>query len=98
MRADEDRSAPKRLTNVPGYDGGPFFSPDGKRIIWRRFNESGLLADVYTMNLDGTDVRRLTDFRPMSWAPYLQPSGRYIIFSSNKLGFENFELYLVDID
>jgi len=98
MRADADGSGPKRLTNVPGYDGGPFFSPDGKRIVWRRFNESGLLADVYTMNLDGTDQRRVTDFGAMSWAPYIHPSGEYIIFSSNKLGFENFELFLVDID
>jgi hypothetical protein len=23
------------------YDGGPFFSPDGKRIIWRAFDEPG---------------------------------------------------------
>jgi len=98
MRADADGSGPKRLTNVNGYDGGPFFSPDGKRIIWRRFDEAGLLADIYTMNLDGTDVRRLTDFGAMSWAPYIHPSGQYVIFASNKLGFENFELFMVDID
>jgi Tol biopolymer transport system component len=98
MRADADGSGPKRLTNVPGYDGGPFFSPDGKRIVWRRFDEAGLLADVWTMNLDGTDQRRITNFAAMSWAPYIHPSGEYIIFSSNKLGFENFELFLVDID
>jgi len=98
MRADADGSGPKRLTNVPGYDGGPFFSPDGKRIVWRRFDEAGLLADVYTMNLDGSGQRRITDFTSMSWAPYIHPSGEYIIFSSNKLGFENFELFLVDID
>ena len=34
-----DGSGQKRLTNVAGYDGGPFFSPDGKRIIWRRFDD-----------------------------------------------------------
>ena len=89
---------PKRLTNVPGYDGGPFFSPDGKRIIWRRFDERGVIADVWTMNPDGTDQRQITDFGSMSWAPYIHPSGRYILFSSNKLGFENFEVFLVDID
>jgi len=98
MKADADGSGPKRLTNVVGYDGGPFFSPDGKRIVWRRFDESGLIANVFTMNLDGSDVRQITDFGSMSWAPYIHPSGRYIIFSSNKLGFENFELFLVDID
>ena len=98
MRADADGAGPRRLTSTPGYDGGPFFSPDGKRIIWRRFDEAGLLADIYTMNLDGTDVRRLTDFGAMSWAPYIHPSGQYVIFASNKLGFENFELFMVDID
>jgi Tol biopolymer transport system component len=98
MAADPDGSGPKRLTFTPGYDGGPFFSPDGKRIVWRRFTEDGLLADIYTMNLDGSDVRRLTDFGAMSWAPYIHPSGKYVIFASNKLGFDNFELYMVDID
>jgi len=98
MRADADGSGPRRLTNTPGYDGGPFFSPDGKRIIWRRFTTDGLLADIYTMNPDGTDVRRLTDFGSMSWAPYIHPSGQYVIFASNKLGFDNFELFMVDID
>ena len=47
------------------------------------------------MKLDGSDVRRLTDFGSMSWAPYYHPSGKYVIFTSNKLGFGNFELYLV---
>src|SRR5262245_37412162 len=47
MRADG--SAQKRLTSVAGYDGGPFFSPDGSRIVWRRFDEKGLIADVWTM-------------------------------------------------
>jgi Tol biopolymer transport system component len=91
-----DGSGQRRLTSTPGYDGGPFFSPDGQRIIWRRFDEKGLTADVYTMKLDGSDVRRLTDFGAMSWAPYYHPSGKYVIFTSNKLGFSNFELYLVD--
>ena len=98
MRADPDGTGVRRLTNVAGYDGGPFFSPDGTRIIWRRFDESGLIADIWTMGLDGTDPRKLTDFGAMSWAPYIHPSGQYVIFASNKLGFENFELFMVDID
>src|SRR6185503_10089325 len=92
-----DGSQQKRLTTVPGYDGGPFFTPDGSRIIWRRFDEQGLIADVWTMKLDGTDAKQLTDFGSMSWAPYVHPSGQYVIFSSNKLGFENFELFMVDL-
>jgi Tol biopolymer transport system component len=34
----------------------------------------------------------------MSWAPYIHPSNEYILFASNKLGFENFEVFMVDID
>ena len=94
MRADG--SGQKRLTSVNGYDGGPFFTPDGKRIVWRRFDESGLIADVWTMNPDGTDQRQITTFGAMSWAPYFHPSGAYILFASNKLGFENFEVFMVD--
>jgi Tol biopolymer transport system component len=91
-----DGTGQKRLTNVPGYDGGPFFTHDGSRIVWRRFDEAGLIADVWTMKPDGTDARQITDFGSMSWAPYEHPSAEYFIFSSNKLGFENFELFLVD--
>src|SRR5262249_34216905 len=30
--------------------------------------------------------------------PYFHPSGRYLIFTANKLGFSNFELFLVDAE
>ena len=95
MRADG--SEQRRLTDVPGYDGGPFFFPDGSRIIWRRFSEDGLIADVWSMRPDGSDQRQLTDFGAMSWAPYVHPSGDYVLFASNKLGFSNFEVYMVDV-
>ena len=94
MRADGSQQ--RRLTTVAGYDGGPFFTPDGSRIIWRRFDEQGLIADVFTMKLDGSDVKQVTDFGAMSWAPYVHPSGEYVLFASNKLGFENFEVFMVD--
>jgi Tol biopolymer transport system component len=93
-----DSSNVRRLTDAPGYDGGPFFSPDGQRIVWRHFDENGVIADIWTMKTDGSDKRRLTDFKSMSWAPFYHPSGKYIIFTSNKFGFENFELFIVDVD
>lgn len=95
---NSDGSNVRRLTDAPGYDGGPFFSPDGGRIVWRHFEENGAIADVWTMKTDGSDKRRITDFKSMSWAPFYDPSGKYIIFTSNKLGFENFELFIVDAD
>ncbi len=96
MRADG--SGQKRLTFAPGYDGGPFFTHDGSHIVWRRFDEQGLIADVWTMKPDGSEQKQITHFGSMSWAPYEHPSGKYFIFASNKLGFENFELFIVDKD
>jgi len=94
-----DGSEVKRLTEGAGYDGGPFFSPDGKRILWRKFDDQkGLTAEIWTMNVDGTDKRQITRMGHMSWAPYFHPSGKYIIFTTNKHGMYNFELYLVDAE
>ncbi len=93
-----DGSQQTRLTYAPGYDGGPFFNYDGTRIIWRRFTERGDIADVWSMLPSGADQRQVTDFKSMSWAPYAHPSGDYIFFASNKLGFTNFELFIVDTE
>ena len=90
-----DGSDQRRLTTDGGYDGGTFFTKDG-RIVWRHFEENGLIANVWTMKADGTDKRQITDFGAMSWAPYEHPSGEYFVFASNKLGFENFEVFMVD--
>ncbi len=91
-----DGSDVRRLTEAEGYDGGPFFSHDGKKICWRRFDREGLTAEVYTMNADGSGQKQVTRLGAMSWAPYFHPSGEYLIFATNKHGFDNFELYLVD--
>ena len=93
-----DGSNKRQLTDAPGYDGGPFFSPDGERVIFRRFSEDGHAADVYTINIDGTGEKRLTDFGCLSWAPYYHPSGDYIVWAANKLGYSNFEIYMTDVE
>ena len=96
MRADG--SDLTRLTDTPGYVGGPFFSPDEESILWRRFDTEGLIADLWRMRADGTEPRQITNFGAMSWAPFPHPSGEYVFFTTNKLGFENFELYIVDFE
>ncbi len=96
MRADG--SELKQLTDSRGYDGGPFFSPDGSKITWRRFSEDGLRAEIYTMNPDGSEQKQITEIDAMSWAPYYHPSGDYLIFTTNRHGFGNFELYIVDAE
>jgi len=94
---DADGSNVKRLTHTKVYDGGPFFSPDGKRIVWRRFSPDGRAAEVFTMNIDGTDQKQITHLKALSWAPFYHPSNNYIIFSTNVHGHRNFELYIVDV-
>ena len=84
-----------RLTDVDGYDGGPFFSSDGKKITWRRFSKDGTTAEIYVMDSDGKNTKKITNLNAMSWAPFYHPSGEYIIFSTNIHGFDNFELYIV---
>jgi Tol biopolymer transport system component len=46
-----DGSNLRRLTEELGYDGGPFFSHDGRRIVWRR--------SVLTTARDSADYRAL---------------------------------------
>ena len=85
----------QQLTDSRGYDGGPFFSQDGKKICWRRFSEDGATAEIFTMNSDGSNQTQITEMGAMSWAPFFHPSGEYLIYATNIHGFGNFELYLV---
>src|SRR5690606_7119170 len=66
--------------------------------------EQGLIRpgklDIYVMDADGSNKRRITNNGAANFAPYWHPDGRRIIFSSN-LGDptgRNFDLYLIDID
>lgn len=93
-----DGSNVTQLTHSPGYDGGPFFSPDNQKVVWRRFNPDGNSAEIWTMAIDGSNQRQLTADAMVSWGPYYHPSGDYIIYSSNLLGNANFELFMIDAE
>lgn len=95
---DADGSNVRRLTDAPGYDGGPFFSFDGRKITWRRFSIDRSRAEIYTMNLTKGEEKQVTRMGVMSWAPFFHPSGDYLIFASNREGFANFELFVVDVE
>ena len=74
MRADGSEQT--RLTNVPGYDGGPFFFADGSRIVWRRFSEDGLIADVWSMNPRRVRSAETDRLRRDELGPVPAPLGR----------------------
>ena len=46
-RMDADGSHVRRLTSAPGYDGGAFFSPDCKKIVWRASRPQGAELEDY---------------------------------------------------
>jgi Tol biopolymer transport system component len=56
--------------------------------------------EIYTVNIDGTDRRKITDNGAANFAPYFHPSGEKIIFASDldNPRQHNFELYLIDTD
>lgn len=39
--------------------------------------------EIYTCNVDGSDMRQITDLGGANWAPFFHPSGEKIIFSTN---------------
>ena len=95
---NSDGSGVEQLTTSAGYDGGPFFNSLGDQICWRRFSPNGHKAEIYRMNLDSRKEKKLTSLDAMSWAPFFHPSNKYLIFSTNLHGFNNFELYVVDME
>ncbi len=75
-------------------DALPDFSPDGRRIVFR--SRRGGNADIYLMNADGGDVRRLTHHEATDTMPAFSSSGDRIAFTSLRDG--NFELYTIALD
>ena len=75
-------------------DALPDFSPDGRRIVFR--SRRGGNADIYLMNADGGDVRRLTHHEATDTMPAFSSAGDRVAFTSLRDG--NFELYTVAID
>ena len=56
--------------------------------------------ELYTCNIDGSELKQITFLGGANWAPFYHPSDKKIIFSSNhqsKRGFP-FNLYMIDID
>lgn len=56
--------------------------------------------NLYTCDVDGSNLKQITDMPNASWAPYFYPSGKKIIFASNYKSPRGmpFNLYMINID
>lgn len=101
---DADGGNVHKVTNAPGcYNGGPFFSPDGKRIIFRADRKEKDRLQVYVINVDGSGEKALTSNEKwVYWAPYWYKDGKHIIYTaadhSDETKRPNYDLYWMNID
>ena len=100
-----DESGVTRITDHPGDDGSPSWSPDGQRIAFNsdRGPQGGLYVkfEVYVIDADGSDVTQLTnqtgDRHGVFGSPAWSPDGQRIAFiSADENG--NYDIYVMNAD
>lgn len=80
------------------------FTTEESKKEYLDYLKQGLVAptqmELFTCNVDGSNLKQLTNLGKANWAPFYHPSGKKIIFSSNhkgKRGFE-FNLFMINGD
>jgi hypothetical protein len=93
-RLDTSDGTLERLTDSPGIDSQPTWSPDGSRLAFMSNREGQ--SDIYVMNADGSDIVNLTNNPAEDIYPAWSPDGAYLLFTSNRDG--QYEIYLMEAD
>ena len=79
-----DGTGQTNLTNMPGLNLTPAWSPDGVRILFTRYRS--LTPEVYVMNSDGALPFNVSQHEATDgWASW-SPDGGRIAFASNRHG------------
>ncbi len=88
----------QNLTKGRFRDGSylPSFSPDGRQIAFAATAEGSSAQDIYVMNVDGTNVRRVTTHPDSDTTPTWSPSGTQIAFTSDRTGKP--QIYVMNVD
>jgi dipeptidyl aminopeptidase/acylaminoacyl peptidase len=90
------------VVSAPGYDGGPFFSPDGKRICYRSDRNKDNLLQVFIADLafaaDGSiagieNEIQLTSNEHVNWCPFFRPDGATLVYATSEIGHRNYEVF-----
>jgi len=86
--------APVQLTDDPGDDTDPFWSPDGTMLTFQS-NRSGNW-DIFTIDVETREETQWTDSPADEVDPVWSPSGTMIAYVSNRDG--DWDLYLVNLE
>ncbi len=89
-----DGSGQTNLTNTPGLDVMPAWSPDGARIAFVSDRDGNW--EIYVMNADGSGQTRLTNNQKDDAAPAWSPDGTRIALTSNWDGSP--EIYVMNVE
>jgi TolB protein len=84
-----------QVSNRPGINGSPSFSPDGRKLVLTLGGADGNL-DIHVMDLATRDVKRLTTNRAIDTEGSWSPDGRQIYFTSDRSGGP--QVYRVGVD
>lgn len=94
-----DGSNQRQITHTEGvYNGGPFFSPDGTKVIFRADRQRRDFLQIYLIDLVTGQEIQLTDNNAVNWAPYWHPDGDKIAFTTSLHGHDRYEVYLMHIE
>jgi hypothetical protein len=83
-----------RLTNDPGEDTFPVWSPDGTKIAFHSDRLGNF--NIYVMNADGSGLTQLTDDPKADTFPVWSPDGQKIVFQTKRHG--NKQIYVMNAD
>ena len=81
----------KHLTNIRqltfgGENAEAYFSADGKRLIFQSTRQGHECDQIYTMNIDGSDVKMVSTGEGRTTCAYFLPGDKKILYSSTHLG------------
>ena len=81
-----DGTNKEQITNNNSANFGPFYFPNGGKIIFssNMHDPKGRDFDLYSINIDGADLERITYFEGFDGFPMFSPNGQYLVFSSNR--------------
>ncbi len=72
----------------------PSIAPDNKRIVFSLSDVGG--HQIASVNMQGQDLKKLTETAGMNTSPAYSPDGKRIVFSSSRDG--DFDIYVMDAD